>query len=91
MRVKPESDSPIGASQRIADSDKVLRGNERGEHGVKNSSSSLCTISLQSRVGFGRTKNLFQSSLDEIAPIRYISLASPTRYIDVRLIQLPYE
>ena len=56
MRVKPEGDSPIGASERVADSDKIWWGDERVEHGVKNSLSSLCTIALQSRVGFGRTK-----------------------------------
>jgi hypothetical protein len=91
MRMKPKGDSSVGTGQRITQGDTMLEGNEHVRHRPKSRGpkGSLDTIPLLSRVGSGRTK-ILESSLDQIAAIRYIGLVALVRYTGVSLLSLTY-
>jgi len=85
MRMKPKGDSFVGTGQRINQSDTILRGNEGVKHRLKRVKQ-ITHQFLRRQASDVAALLSFESSLDQIAAIRYIGVVALVRYIGISFI-----
>jgi hypothetical protein len=83
--MKPKGNSFVSTGQRISQSDTILWGNEGVKHRLKRVKQIIHQF-LRRQASDLAALLSFESSLDQIAAIRYIAVVALVRYIGISLV-----